>query len=40
MAAIPLAPFYDDPPATKIVRFCFCKDDSTLQKAADILCAL
>ncbi len=40
VAAIPLAPFYDEPPATKVVRFCFCKDDNTLQQAAEILCAL
>jgi len=40
LAAIPLAPFYQAPPATKIVRFCFCKDDSTLQQAAKILCEL
>jgi len=40
VAAIPLAPFYEDPPETKIVRFCFCKDDSTLQQAAEILCEL
>lgn len=40
VAAIPLAPFYEVPPATKIVRFCFCKDDSTLQQAAKILCEL
>lgn len=40
VAAIPLAPFYERPPQTKIVRFCFCKDDSTLEQAAEILCAL
>ncbi|MBL4574227.1 MAG: aminotransferase class I/II-fold pyridoxal phosphate-dependent enzyme [Gammaproteobacteria bacterium] len=40
VAAIPLAPFYEVPPTTKIIRFCFCKDDSTLQQAAKILCAL
>jgi methionine aminotransferase len=40
VAAIPLAPFYEKPPATKIIRFCFCKDDSTLQQAARILCEL
>jgi len=40
VAAIPLAPFYENPPDTRIVRFCFCKDDSTLEQAADILCAL
>ncbi|MEX0964688.1 MAG: pyridoxal phosphate-dependent aminotransferase [Pseudohongiellaceae bacterium] len=40
VAAIPLAPFYEKPPTTKIMRFCFCKDDSTLEQAAEILCAL
>jgi methionine aminotransferase len=40
VAAIPLAPFYESPPDTRIIRFCFCKDDSTLEQAADILCAL
>ncbi|MDE0981850.1 MAG: methionine aminotransferase [Gammaproteobacteria bacterium] len=40
VAAIPLAPFYEFPPATKIIRFCFCKDDNTLQQAAKILCEL
>lgn len=40
VAAIPLSPFYAEPPATKIIRFCFCKDDSTLEKAAEILCKL
>lgn len=40
VAAIPLTPFYEQPPDTKIIRFCFCKEDSTLEQAADILCAL
>jgi methionine aminotransferase len=40
VAAIPLAPFYEISPATKIIRFCFCKDDSTLHQAAKILCGL
>ncbi|PCJ23072.1 MAG: methionine aminotransferase [SAR86 cluster bacterium] len=40
VAAIPLAPFYAAPPPTKIIRFCFCKDDSTLSQAAEILCKL
>ena len=40
VAAIPLAPFYGEVPDTRIVRFCFCKDDSTLERAAEILCAL
>lgn len=33
VAAIPLSPFYADPPNTRIVRFCFCKDDATLEAA-------
>jgi methionine aminotransferase len=40
IAAIPLTPFYQTPPQTRIVRFCFCKDDATLKAAAEILCAL
>lgn len=40
VAAIPLTPFYADAPGTKILRFCFCKDDATLENAAKILCQL
>ena len=40
VAAIPLTPFYANAPGTKILRFCFCKDDSTLKSAAKILCQL
>lgn len=40
VAAIPLAPFYQNPPVAPVVRFCFCKDDSTLERAAGILCQL
>lgn len=40
VAAIPLTPFYANAPGTKILRFCFCKDDSTLENAAKILCQL
>lgn len=40
VAAIPLSPFYASPPDTKILRFCFCKDDSTLASATEILCKL
>lgn len=40
VAAIPLTPFYETAPATTIIRFCFCKDDSTLEQAAEILCKL
>lgn len=37
VAAIPLSPFYARDPASRVIRFCFCKDDDTLQRAADIL---
>lgn len=40
VAAIPVTPFYSEAPGTKIVRFCFCKDDSTLEEAASRLCQL
>ena len=41
LAAIPLSPFYDKAPEdSRIIRFCFCKDDSTLEQAADIICQL
>jgi methionine aminotransferase len=34
VAAIPLSPFYAVPPAQRVVRFCFCKRDETLDAAA------
>ncbi len=37
VAAIPLSPFYREAPETRIIRFCFCKDDSTLEQAAELL---
>jgi len=40
VAAIPLSPFYAVAPDTRIIRFCFCKDDSTLEKAAAVLRSL
>jgi len=40
VAAIPLAPFYENAPDSTIIRFCFCKDNSTLEQAAKILCDL
>lgn len=39
VAAIPLSPFYEKAPNSTLIRFCFCKDDSTLAAAAQILCA-
>lgn len=40
IAAIPLSPFCAEPPATRLLRFCFAKDDATLAAAADILKAV
>ncbi|MEX2468631.1 MAG: pyridoxal phosphate-dependent aminotransferase [Pseudohongiellaceae bacterium] len=40
VAAIPLTPFYEVAPGTPVVRFCFCKDDATLTRAAEILRSL
>lgn len=40
VAVIPLSPFYNDPPGTRIVRFCFAKQDETLKKAAELLCKI
>lgn len=37
VAAIPLSPFYQHPPSTRHIRFCFCKDDSTLKQATERL---
>jgi len=34
VAAIPLSPFCDEPPAARLVRFCFAKEDRTLEAAA------
>ncbi len=39
VAAIPLSPFCDEPPAARLVRFCFAKDDATLEAAAAKLLA-
>ena len=40
LAAIPLSPFYQTPPETRIIRFCFAKQDETLEKAAGVLCKI
>jgi methionine aminotransferase len=40
VAAIPLSPFFATPPAARIVRFCFCKEDRTLELAAERLAKL
>lgn len=40
VAAIPVSVFYQQPPAQKLIRFCFAKEDNTLGKAAEILCKI
>jgi methionine aminotransferase len=40
VASIPLSPFYRNGSQARILRFCFAKQDSTLQKAAEILCKI
>ena len=34
VAAIPLSPFCAKPPPARLIRFCFAKDDATLEQAA------
>jgi aspartate/methionine/tyrosine aminotransferase len=33
VAAIPTSVFYQNDPGTRVVRFCFCKDEDTLREA-------
>lgn len=40
VAVIPVSPFYERAPEQRIVRFCFAKNDSTLDHAAARLCEL
>jgi methionine aminotransferase len=41
VAAIPLGPFYKDPPPGQhLLRFCFAKQDETLDNAIEKLCAI
>jgi len=40
VAAIPISVFYEIPPAQQLVRFCFAKNDTTLEEAAEILCKI
>jgi methionine aminotransferase len=40
VAGIPLSPFYKDPPeGQRLIRFCFAKQDATLDAAIEKLCA-
>lgn len=40
VAAIPVSPFYLEPPSLSVLRFCFAKNDSTLEEAAERLCRI
>ncbi len=40
VASIPISVFYDAPPPQNLLRFCFAKDDATLEQAVDNLCKL
>ena len=40
VASIPISVFYEQAPEQRYLRFCFAKDDSTLTRAAEILCQL
>jgi len=40
VAAIPISVFYKDPPKQQLIRFCFAKNDATLEQAAELLCKI
>ena len=40
VAAIPLSPFYGEPPGDHLVRFCFAKEPDTLTQACERLCRI
>jgi methionine transaminase len=40
VASIPISPFYVSAPRLSVLRFCFAKNDSTLEEAAERLCKL
>ncbi len=40
IAAIPISVFYADGTDHKVLRFCFAKDNDTLDRAGEILCAI
>ena len=40
VAAIPLTPFYETAPGTRLLRLCFAKSDATMEAAAERLCKL
>jgi len=40
VAAIPVSVFYAEPPRLRLLRFCFAKQDETLERAAGLLCRI
>jgi methionine aminotransferase len=40
IAGIPVSVFYHKPTPMTVLRFCFAKEDETLEKAAEVLCGL
>jgi methionine aminotransferase len=40
VASIPVSVFYRDPPAHRVLRFCFAKSEETLARGAEILCSI
>jgi methionine aminotransferase len=40
VAAIPVSAFYETPPNSRLIRFCFAKSEETLTAAAERLCQL
>ncbi len=40
VASIPISPFYATPQRIGLLRFCFAKNDATLEQAAERLCSL
>ena len=40
VACIPVSVFCAEPLARPLLRFCFAKDEATLERAAEILCRI
>ncbi|MBN8280931.1 MAG: pyridoxal phosphate-dependent aminotransferase [Gammaproteobacteria bacterium] len=40
VACIPVSVFCAEPPAARLLRFCFAKDEATLARAAEVLCRI
>jgi len=40
IASVPVSPFYHDGRDSKVLRFCFAKQEETIQKAGEILCRI